>query len=81
MDDSMPATSELSIRLRPRWSGDAAPGGQDTGGQQLIGTVDFGVGIVDFAAHGVASWLAGIRLDRLRARRTEWVALRSEVVQ
>jgi hypothetical protein len=78
MDDGMPPTSELGIRPGLRWSGDAPTGGQYIGGQQLIGTVDFGMGLVDFAEHGVASRLAGIRLDRRRARRMEWVALRSE---
>ena len=79
MDDSMPPASELGIRPGPRLSGDAPTGGQYIGGQQLIGTMDFGMGLVDFAEHGVASRLAGIRLDRRRARRTAWVALRSEL--
>jgi hypothetical protein len=79
MDDSMPPASELGIRPGPRLSGDAPTGGQYIGGQQLIGTMDFGMGLVDLAEHGVASRLAGIRLDRRRARRTAWVALRSEL--
>ncbi len=71
MDESTPATGRLGIRLGASSSVDAPAGGEGIYGQQLIGTVDLGVGIVDIAEHGVAAPLARMRLDRLRSMRAE----------
>lgn len=65
----MPATSRLGIRLGLSSSVGAPAGGEDIYGQQLIGTVDLGVGIIDLAEHAVAARLARIRLNRLPSMR------------
>lgn len=67
----MPATSRLGIRLDLSSSVDAPAGGEDIYREQLIGTVDLGMGIVDLAEHGVEARLARIRLDRLRSMGAE----------